>query len=151
MNTEPIHGTYSLEKRGNLIVCFYSEGFNLAGVKAITNDILALAEDLDLWALYQKPDSTAGIVHNAIKAMMDGYVRFQNAGCVAAAIQENSIFVRAGTSHRPHTLKMPIKIDKSEEELLLWLQAQLSVNESINRASAQLKSNQCVFLFAYAF
>lgn len=136
MNTEPIHGTYSLEKRENLIICFYSEGFNLAGVKALTNDILALAKDLDLWALYQKPDSTAGIVHNAIEEMMNGYVRFQQAGCVAAAIQENSIFVRAGTPHRPPTLRMPIKIDKSEEELLLWLQKHLPRNQIVTRVTA---------------
>jgi|GEM_PF-2025625 len=136
MNIEPVHGTYSLEKRDNLIVCFYSEGFNLAGVKAITNDILKLAKDLDMWVLYQKPDSTAGIVHNAIEEMMNGYVRFQNAGCVAAAIQENSIFVRAGSPHRPPSLKMPIRIDKSEEELLLWLRTHLSNNQAINRATA---------------
>lgn len=136
MNTEPIHGTYSLEKRENLIICFYSEGFNLAGVKALTNDILALANGLELWALYQKPDSTAGIVHDAIEEMMNGYVKLQNAGCVAVAIQENSIFVRAGTPHRPPTLRMPIKIDKSEEDLLLWLQKHLPHSQIVTQATA---------------
>lgn len=136
MNTEPVHGTYSLEKKENLIICRYSEGFNLAGIKALINDILLLTSGFERWALYQKPDSSAGIVHNAIEEMMNGYVQFQNAGCVAVGIQENSIFVRAGTPHRPHSLHMPIKIDKSEAELITWLQQSLVATQPAPRISA---------------
>ncbi|MDB2331503.1 hypothetical protein N9V74_07335 [Alteromonas sp.] len=136
MNTEPVHGTYSLEKQQDLIICRYSDGFNLAGVKALINDILVLARDLDRWALYQKPDNSAGVVHNAIDEMMNGYVQFQNAGCVAVAIQENSIFVRAGTPYRPISLHMPIRIEKSEVELVTWLEQSLVTTQPASQVSA---------------
>ncbi|MDP5131322.1 MAG: hypothetical protein NWQ54_10575 [Paraglaciecola sp.] len=119
------HGHYSLSVKGQIIHCDYSQGFNIEGVRALTQAILALVSNMDNWVLFQNPDESAGIAHNAIIEMMTSYVTLQNAGCQAVAIVENSIFVNAGIRYHPKALTMPIRIDKDGEMLLAWLETRL--------------------------
>ncbi|MCF4008416.1 hypothetical protein [Rheinheimera sp. UJ63] len=123
MNTA--HGNYSLSVNGHVIFCDYSQGFNIEGVRKLTHDLLVLVSSMDEWVLFQNPDESAGIVHNAIVEMMSSYVKLQNAGCKAVAIVENSIFVNAGIRYHPKELTMPIRIDKDGKMLLAWLETEL--------------------------
>ena len=125
MFQESIYGTYRLNLKEQMVYCEYFDGCNIAGVKSITDAILALTSELDSWVLYQKPDASAGIANDAIVTMMDGYVAFQNAGCKAVALVDNSIFVRAGIPYHPDELTMPIRIDKDEGLLFDWLMRKL--------------------------
>lgn len=119
------HGNYSLSVDGQMIHCNYSQGFNIEGVKKLTEDILALVSYLDEWVLFQNPDESAGIAENAITEMMSSYVKLQNAGCKAVAIVANSIFVYAGIRYHPKELTMPMRIDKDADMLLAWLETEL--------------------------
>lgn len=121
MVTSSAHGSYSLSLSQNTVSCDYSEGFNLHGVRELTRDILSLTAHLSEWVLFQRPTETAGITHDAIGEMMAGYLAFQQAGCKAVGIVENSIFVHAGSPHRPSNLTMPFMIDKDEEKIKHWL------------------------------
>ncbi|MAD77367.1 MAG: hypothetical protein CML20_21795 [Rheinheimera sp.] len=119
------HGNYSLSVDGQIIHCNYSQGFNIEGVRKLTDDILALVSYLDEWVLFQKPDKSAGIAENAITEMMSSYVKLQHAGCKAVAIVANSISVYAGVRYHPKELMMPIRIDKDGDMLLAWLETEL--------------------------
>ncbi|APE06259.1 MULTISPECIES: hypothetical protein [Alteromonas] len=121
MVTSSAHGLYSLSLSQNTVSCDYSEGFNLHGVRELTRDVLSLTAHLNAWVLFQRPTETAGITHDAIGEMMAGYLAFQQAGCKAVGIVENSIFVHAGSPHRPSNLTMPFMIDKDEEKIKHWL------------------------------
>lgn len=121
MVTSSAHGLYSLSLSQNTVSCDYSEGFNLHGVRELTRDVLSLTAHLNAWVLFQRPTETAGITHDAIGEMMAGYLAFQQAGCKAVGIVENSIFVYAGSPHRPSNLTMPFMIDKDEEKIKHWL------------------------------
>lgn len=125
MYKDTAHGHYSLSVSGQIIHCDYSQGFNIEGVRNLTDDILALVSGMDEWVLFQIPDESAGIVHNAIVEMMSSYVKLQNAGCKAVAIVENSIFVHAGSRYHPKELTIPIRIDKDGAILLEWLEKRL--------------------------
>ena len=121
MNLDNAHGSYSLSLQGDTVYCDYADGFNLSGVRKLTIDILSLTGPLNAWVLFQRPTETAGITHDAIGEMMAGYVAFQQAGCKAVGIVENSIFVHAGSPHRPSNLTMPFMIDKDEAKIQHWL------------------------------
>lgn len=121
MVTSSAHGSYSLSLSQNTVSCDYSDGFNLHGVRKLTRDILSLTAHLNAWVLFQRPTETAGITHDAIGEMMAGYFAFQQAGCKAVGIVENSIFVHAGSPHRPPNLTIPFMIDKDEEKIKHWL------------------------------
>lgn len=121
MVTSSAHGLYSLSLSQNTVSCDYSEGFNLHGVRELTRDVLSLTAHLNAWVLFQRPTETAGITHDAIGEMMAGYLAFQQAGCKAVGIVENSIFVHAGSPHRLSNLTMPFMIDKDEEKIKHWL------------------------------
>lgn len=115
------HGSYSLSLQCDTVYCDYADGFNLSGVRKLTLDILSLTASLNAWVLFQRPTETAGITHDAIGEMMAGYFAFQQAGCKAVGIVENSIFVHAGSPHRPSNLTMPFMIDKDEAKIQHWL------------------------------
>jgi hypothetical protein len=119
---ESPHGQYTLRLSGRKVVCYYSDGFNVSGVRELIRGILTLTEDLDEWVLYQRPEPSAGIAHEAINEMMQGYLEFQKTGCLAVAILDRTIFVRAGIPYHPEQLTMQIKIDNDEELLLSWLE-----------------------------
>ncbi|WP_100656399.1 hypothetical protein [Alteromonas flava] len=121
MIKEPIHGRYQLHLSGVRLICDYAEGFNLPGVKRITNDMLQATTHLSSWVLLQRPEASAGITQEAIPAMMQGYVQLQNAGCKAVAIVDRSIFVHAGIPYHPRELIIPIRIEQNETKLIQWL------------------------------
>lgn len=121
MFKEAAHGSYALSFSEGVLYCDYSDGFNKAGVKKLVAEMLSMMSHESHWVLYQKPEPSAGITHDAIKDMMAGYVALQNAGCQAVAIVENSVFVTAGIPYHPDELTMPIKIDKDERLLLEWV------------------------------
>ena len=121
------HGTYVLALQGQMVVCDYAGSFNLAGVEALIRDVLALTQHLPRWVLFQRPEPSAAVTFDAIEPMMNGYLAFQQAGCLAVAIVERSFFVHAGKPYRPAALTLEIRIKPDEDELLLWLQDQLHV------------------------
>ena len=119
----PIHGQFQVYSDGDLLYCDYSEGFNQAGVIAITQEILQAARPHRQWVLLQRPEPSAGITQDAIPIMYQGYLQLQEAGCLAVALVENSMFVRAGNFPKEGPLTMPIFIDKDEGLLLRRLES----------------------------
>lgn len=117
------HGHFELSLEGCIVHCHYSDGFNQAGIQELANAVLSIASSLERWVLFQHPDPSAGITNDAIETMMDSYLAFQQAGCLAAAVVENSPFVYAGKGRQPEALTMPIKIHKDSELLLNWLRS----------------------------
>lgn len=118
---EPVHGRYQLGLNKNRVTCVYSEGFNVTGVKQLTNDLLRMTAGLSYWVLFQRPEPSAGIIQDAIPEMMQGYVKLQQSGCLAVGIVERSIFVFAGIPYHPKELVMPINIHPDESKILRWL------------------------------
>jgi len=125
MVQDSAHGNYSLSLQRQTVYCDYADGFNLSGVRKLTLDILSLTTSLNEWVLFQRPTESAGVTHDAIGEMMAGYLAFQEAGCKAVGIVENSIFVHAGSPHRPSSLTMPFMIDKDEAKVQHWLSRRL--------------------------
>lgn len=118
---EPVHGHWELHLDGDVMVCHYGSGFNIAGVNAITRDMVALASSLDNWVLLQIPAADTGITFEAIEPMYHGYLALQAAGCLAVGIVDNSPFVRAGNFNGRPELSMPIRIDDRQRALEEWL------------------------------
>jgi hypothetical protein len=118
---EPVHGKFSVYRQGNTVYCDYSYGFNAAGVKAITEEILSVAKPLKQWVLLQRPEPSAGITYDAIELMYQCYVSLQRAGCLAVGLHENSIFVHSGRFRKDGELTMPITINKDIPTLVDFL------------------------------
>ena len=118
---ETVHGKFSVYRQGNTVYCDYSEGFNIAGVKAITEEILRVAKPLKQWVLLQCPEPSAGITYDAIELMYQCYVTLQRAGCLAVGLHENSIYVHSGRFSKDGELRMPIVIDKDIPKLTDFL------------------------------
>lgn len=118
---EPIHGEYSIKLIGNIVYCDYSHGFNKAGVIAITEEMLRVAEPVKEWVMLQRPEPSAGITSDAIETMYRGYIKLQQSGCLGVGIVDNSIFVRAGNFPKDGPLTMPIHIHKDEKVLMAYL------------------------------
>ncbi len=120
---EPIHGKYTVEVSGNLLINRYSEGFNDAGIRALAAEILDKASQLKKWVLLQLPEESAGLIQSSIPVMFDAYLEFQNKGCLGVGIHKNSIFVGVGDFCEDPELTMPIRIDEDSENLKQWLES----------------------------
>ena len=116
------HGEFTVTSQGNFIYCDYSQGFNKEGVKAITTEILRVAQPHDQWVLLQRPAPSAGITVDAIPDMYQSYVKLQDAGCLAVGLHDNTIYVRAGKFDKNGPLTIPIVIDKDIPTLVEFLQ-----------------------------
>ncbi|MFC3094493.1 hypothetical protein DRW07_13610 [Alteromonas sediminis] len=122
---ETAHGNFSIEVDGRLLINRYSEGFNIVGINALTSALLDAAKSLDKWVLLQLPEPSAGLTNDAIPVMLHAYNQLQKAGCVAVGLHDNSLFVRAGYTHKGITVTLPFLIDKEESKLRSWLMARL--------------------------
>ena len=119
--SQPVHGEFTVRMAGNIVYCDYSQGFNAAGINAIYSEILRVTEHCDAWVMLQRPAPSAGLTPEAIDAMYEGYIKLQNAGCLAVAVVDNSMFVHAVSFPRDGTLTLPFMIDKDEQALMEYL------------------------------
>ncbi|WP_026374532.1 hypothetical protein [Aestuariibacter salexigens] len=126
---EPVHGKFSVEVDGNIIVNRYAEGFNQAGIRAVTDAILESARGLERWALLQLPEASAGLTGDSVPEMMRAYNRLQCAGCIAVAIHDNSMFVRAGYMVKDVEVSLPFLIDKDIALPRPWLEKKFSTRQ----------------------
>ena len=126
---DPVHGSFKVWLEGHLVYCDYAEGFNAAGVRAITEDILRVAAPVKKWVMLQRPEPSAGITYDAIELMYQSYVQLQRAGCLAVGLHENSIYVHSGRFRKDGELTMPIVIDKDIPKLMDFLNQTLAKNK----------------------
>lgn len=128
------HGHFRNKREGNIIISDYSGAFNVTGIRAIFDDVIAIASGIEHWCWFQRPAQDAGISPKAIEEMIRRYQTLHHYGCCAIGVIYTNVLINAVTLPKDNSIKIPFKVAKNETELFTLFQQTMAEKSSASTA-----------------
>ena len=81
------HGNFKIELKGNVIHVYPVGGFNKEGIDEVHTEVSIVAPNNTAWILFEHPKDLAGLTPEALDALVESYLKFQEQNCSAIALE----------------------------------------------------------------